>query len=134
MNSALANEEGLRRFPERLKALLEDRHISQRRLADELGVSKQTVTNWMQGHNEPSLRNLCGIARLLGIAPGELLKAADDPDSPHLDDTATSLLRELTLQPMGPAVRSLQAAAPDLLDLLNRAERYVSDLDRQRDR
>jgi len=128
------DDEVLSRFPERLKAILADRRVSQRHLAYELGVSKQTVTNWMQGHNEPSLRNLCGIAHLLGVAPGELLGAVDDPASDRVEEAAASLLRELTSQSAGEAVRSLQAAAPDLLDVLGRAERYVRDLDRRQDR
>jgi len=119
-------EEQQNGFPMRLKRLIDASAYSQRELADELGVSKQSVTNWTQGYNEPSLRHLRGIARLLDLPLGTLLEEAGDADRP---DTAlaASLLRELTSQPIAPAVRSLAGAAPDLFDLLNRAERYVRD-------
>lgn len=119
-------------FAERLKELIEERGFSHRGLAESLGVSKQSVTNWTQGYNEPSLRHLRGIARLLDIPLGVLLEETEDREG--VDGAlATSLLRELASQPVGPAVHSLAAAAPDLFDLLSRAERYVRDLDRRRD-
>jgi transcriptional regulator with XRE-family HTH domain len=82
------------------------------------------VTNWTKGRNEPSLRHLHGIARHLDLPLGELLEGKSD-------DSAASLLRELASEPVGPAMRSLREATPDLFDLLSRAERYVRDLDRQ---
>jgi transcriptional regulator with XRE-family HTH domain len=125
MGSAVPEEDGLDRFPERLKALLGEREISHRGLARKLGVSKQSVTNWTQGRNEPSLKHLRGIADQLNLPLGELLEGPSTGEP-----SAASLLQELTSDPVGPAVRSLQLATPDLFDLLTRAERYVRHLDR----
>lgn len=113
------------RFPERLKMLLSERGISHRGLAQRIGVSQNSVTNWTQGRNEPSLKHLRGIAQQLGISLGELLEGETSGDP-----AAASLIRDLTGAPVAPAVRSLQAAAPDLFDLLGRAERYVREVDR----
>lgn len=132
MASSDSHGEALNGFPERLKRLIAERNHSHRGLAEALGVSKQSVTNWTQGHNEPSLRHLRAIARLLDLPPGALLEEMDDP-RPVSGATATGLLRELTSQSVGPAMRSLAIAAPDLSDLLSRAERYVNEVDQQDD-
>ena len=112
------------RFPELLKAAMREREVSHRGLAAAIGASKQSVTNWTQGRNEPSLRHLRKIANFLGVPIVSLL---EDPDADGRAEEvpAIALLRELTSQPIGPAMQSLAASAPDLSDLLTRAERYV---------
>src|SRR5215218_9754312 len=112
-------------FAERLKLLIEERNYSHRRLAHALGVSKQSVTNWTQGHNEPSLRHLRALAQELDTPLCTLLEV-EGATEPMSSSLAASLLRELTGQPVGPAMKALAAATPDLLDVLGRAERYVA--------
>jgi transcriptional regulator with XRE-family HTH domain len=129
MTTHPSRPEGLNGFPKRLALLLKQRNYSHRGLADALGVSKQSVTNWTQGHNEPSLRHLREIARVLDLPLGELLEETEGGGSPQ-DAVASEILRDLTSQPVGQAIRSLAAATPDLFDLLSRAERYVADHDR----
>jgi transcriptional regulator with XRE-family HTH domain len=116
-------------FPMRLKAAMELRGYSHRRLANAIGASQNSVTNWTRGHNEPSLRHLRSISRELDVSLSELLE--EDRHRP-LEDRASSLVRELAAQPIGPAVQILNESAPDLLDLLGQAERYVKDLEGKR--
>jgi hypothetical protein len=72
------------------------------------------------------LRN---IARELGMPVAELL---EDRPQQLSEGQATSLIRELAAQPIGPAVQALSDSAPDLLGLLSRAEGYVKDLESER--
>ena len=129
MASPSSEEDASKGFPERLKRLIAERNHSHRGLAKALGVSQQSVTNWTQGHNEPSLRHLREIARVLDLPLGALLEEARDPNLAGA--TALDLLRELTAQPVGPTVRSLVTAAPDLSDLFGRAEQCLKAVDRQ---
>jgi len=115
------------RFAERLNAAIEARGISHRALAREIGASKQSVTNWTQGRNEPSLHYLRHIARALDTSMMSLLRENDRLESEG--SRAASLMEELTSDPIGPAIRAFGSSAPDLLDLLSRAERYVKDLE-----
>lgn len=118
-------------FPGRLKAAMRVRGFSHRGLAKAIGASQQSVTNWTQGHNEPSLRHLRSIARELGIPLGELLEGGSErPEETH----ANALLRELSDHPIRPAVEALSDSAPDLLDLLSRAESYVKHLEGPREK
>jgi len=100
-------------------------------------VSKQSVTNWTQGHSEPSLRSLRAIAQLLDVPLASLLeesggRPSGDPPGGTTESDAVDLLRELTADPAGPAVRTLAAVGPDLSDLLKRAEAFVGAFDRDR--
>lgn len=47
-------------------------HFSPEKLAEELGVSGQTVRNWESGTTEPNLEMMKAIAKALGTAPGFL--------------------------------------------------------------
>jgi transcriptional regulator with XRE-family HTH domain len=123
-----------------LKRLIAERNLSHRRFAQALGVSKQSVTNWTQGRSEPNLRYLRTIARILEVPLASLLEEPGErgSESPSAasdgatESDAVGLLRELTADPAGPAVRTLAAAAPDLWDLLRRAEVCVGEFDRNR--
>lgn len=56
----------------RLKEILEKKHLSQRWLAERCQISVQSVNNWCQQKNEPSLRTLAMIARVLKVKIAKL--------------------------------------------------------------
>jgi len=117
-------------FPERLRAAMKDRGYSHRGLAKAIGASKQSVTNWTQGRNDPSLRHLRNISQALDIPLVSLLEGRD---SRQIEEgEATSLVREFAMQDIGPAIQALGDAAPDLLGLLSRAESYVKGQEQTR--
>lgn len=116
-------------FAKRLRALMGERELSHRQLASAVGASKQSVTNWTQGHNDPSLRHLRKLAHVLEVPLASLLAEEDEEPLEEEESPAAELLREFASQPIAPAVQALGTSAPDLLDLLSRAERYVRDLD-----
>ena len=43
-------------------------------VAAELGVSRQAVSKWESGASAPNTTNLIALAKLLGVAPQELLR------------------------------------------------------------
>ena len=45
-----------------------------------IGVSRQAVSKWESGRSDPSTTNLIALARLFGIEPEELLRAAEAKD------------------------------------------------------
>jgi len=57
----------------RLKEILEKKHLSQRWLAERCGISVQSVNNWCQQKNEPSLRTLAMIAKVLKVKIADLI-------------------------------------------------------------
>jgi transcriptional regulator with XRE-family HTH domain len=48
--------------------------MTQAFVAEALGVSRQTVSNWENGRADPGASNLIVLAKLYGISAGELLK------------------------------------------------------------
>ncbi|QSX09491.1 helix-turn-helix transcriptional regulator [Alkalibacter rhizosphaerae] len=48
--------------------------MTQEFVAETLGVSRQAVSKWESGVSDPSTSNLIALAKLLGVAPEDLLK------------------------------------------------------------
>ena len=59
---------------ERIRALREECGLSQEALADEIGVTRQTVGKWESGDALPDVNNAVGLARRFGISVDELLE------------------------------------------------------------
>ena len=51
--------------------------MTQEFVADQLGVSRQTVSKWETGVSDPSTSHLLRLAKLFGVSPAELLKEID---------------------------------------------------------
>ena len=57
----------------KIRELREKRGMSQKELADALGLDQSAVAQWETGRTEPTIFNLRRLADLLGISPGDLL-------------------------------------------------------------
>lgn len=60
-------------FAEKLRTVRKQAGMSQERLAEKLGVSRQAVTKWETGAGSPELDNIMAISSLFGISLDELL-------------------------------------------------------------
>ena len=60
-------------FAQNVKRLLGERNIPQTRLAEYLGVSRQTVNFWIREKCEPSLDHLIRVADFFQVTTDELL-------------------------------------------------------------
>ncbi len=72
----LASEElaGLLKKARRLKEQEMGQKITQKMIADTIGVERVTVTMWEQGKRQPSFVHVVGYCQVLGITPNELLE------------------------------------------------------------
>lgn len=52
----------------RIRQLIKDKNLKQIDLVDALGVSKKTVTQWLQGSSIPSAQHLIELAKILGVS------------------------------------------------------------------
>ncbi len=57
----------------RIRRYREYRGLSQKRLAELIGVSNSRVSNWEMGLNRPDADILADICRVLRVSPSELL-------------------------------------------------------------
>lgn len=127
-------------FGERLTAAIDDAGIKQTKLADELGVSPNTICNWKRDVCLPRHQHLEPLSSALGISitklAGNALEAEEqttdkaDPSSQSaqvVDRLAQlNLLDALeALRQSRPQIRQLADAIPDLMDLLAEAQRQA---------
>ena len=57
----------------RIRKYREDRGLSQKELADKIGVSNSRISNWEKGINRPDADILAALCRALNVSPSELL-------------------------------------------------------------
>lgn len=57
----------------RIRKYREECKLSQKDLAQKLGVSNSRVSNWEQGINRPDADILADLCRILNVSPSELL-------------------------------------------------------------
>jgi transcriptional regulator with XRE-family HTH domain len=67
---------GRRVFGERIRALRQDRGLSQERLAEMAGVHRTYLSSLERGERNVSLDNIYAIAEALGVSPAELFESA----------------------------------------------------------
>ncbi|QPK62534.1 helix-turn-helix transcriptional regulator [Methylomonas sp. LL1] len=60
-------------FGRRLTKIRKERGFSQEQLSRNCGIAQSYLSNVEQGKRNISLRNICLLARVLAIAPSELL-------------------------------------------------------------
>ncbi len=63
----------------RLWVLRKKAPLTQQELADALGVNYRIVGKWETGEARPRPANLRRLAEVLGVTPGEVLAALDQP-------------------------------------------------------
>ncbi len=73
MDSERSNK-SLINFSENLKQLRIEKGLSQKQLAEKLGVAVSTYANWEQGRREPSIYDIFNILSVLEIEANELFE------------------------------------------------------------
>lgn len=64
-------------FKEKLQLLRTNRKLSQEELADNLGISRQSITKWENGQSFPDIRNLIQLSELFKVSIDRLVKEND---------------------------------------------------------
>ena len=82
---------------ERLTTARESKNMSQKALADILGVDPVSVNRWEHGNSRPDWENLRKISKALGVSIDYLL-SNDDMEIFDADDTDTLLKAAKILQ------------------------------------
>lgn len=60
----------------RIKAVLAETGVSNRELADKIGVAPETVSRWCTNDTQPSIETLFEVAKVLDVDARELLVKA----------------------------------------------------------
>lgn len=70
-------------LPKRLAELREEKKLTQAQLAEQMNVSRQTVSRWEFGEVAPSVENLKKLSELYGVSVDDLLSDGPTPPEPQ---------------------------------------------------
>ena len=70
-------EQGI--FPSRLRKLMDEKGVTQRRLAEVIGMRPQTVSLYVTGQSVPDINCLCKIAEFFKVSADYLIGLTDSP-------------------------------------------------------
>lgn len=88
---------------ERIKKLRKSKEITQRELAEALGLSEQAVSKWENNASNPSGANLMRIARLFGVSVAYFYQPEETQSKPLTRGGGMASLRELYKIGRGPS-------------------------------
>ncbi|MEW4353797.1 helix-turn-helix transcriptional regulator [Streptococcus pneumoniae] len=60
-------------FTDKLKTLRKKNKLTQKELAEQIGIKQNSYSDWETGKNEPSLDNIIKLAKIFNITTDELL-------------------------------------------------------------
>ena len=66
------------KFLENLVSARKKRSLTQKELADALGISDKTYSKWETGENEPDVETLCRLAAYYGVSPAVFFRSDGD--------------------------------------------------------
>lgn len=90
----------------RIRQYREAQKLTQKQLAEQLGVSNTRISNWEQGLNRPDADILATLCRVLNVSPSELLDVHLSGD--ELNERERRVLKAYRTKPeLQPAVHLL---------------------------
>jgi len=75
---------------EKLKRARQDQKLTQENLAEQLGVSRQTISNWENNRSYPDIVSILKLSDIYSISLDELLKG-DDKVVRHLEESTNTV-------------------------------------------
>lgn len=60
-------------FSEKLKELRKRNNLTQKELAEQIGIKQNSYSDWETGKNEPNLENIVKLSKILDTSTDELL-------------------------------------------------------------
>lgn len=78
---------------ERIFDAMKDRNITQKQLADELGIGQSTVANWKKRDCPPPINYISKIAKMLNVSIEYLVTGSDNPQKLVLTDDEWFIIR-----------------------------------------
>ena len=83
-------------FHDRLKMLIEERHMTQKQVAQELKIAPSTLGGYVQGTSEPDFETLRRIAGFFQVSSDYLLGLPESPARSPLENDVLRIFRSLS--------------------------------------
>ena len=88
---------------ERIKKLRKSKGVTQRELAERLGISEQAVSKWEKNLSNPSTKNLLQIAKIFGVSITYFYQSEESQSKKIVRGSGMASLRELYKIGRGPS-------------------------------
>lgn len=84
-------------FTDRLKTLRKEKKLTQKELAEQIGIKQNSYSDWETGKNEPSLENIIKLTKILDTTADELLGIDKSVSSNWIHGIKTAITKILDI-------------------------------------
>lgn len=84
-------------FTDRLKTLRKEKKLTQKELAEQIGIKQNSYSDWETGKNEPSLENIIKLTKILDTTADELLGIDKSVSSKWIHGIKTTITKILDI-------------------------------------
>ena len=84
------------KFNEKLRLLIEEKDITQKKLANDLNIAPSTMGGYVQGISEPDFDTLKRLAEYFSVSTDYLLNVPETKSQNHLEDELLRVFRGMT--------------------------------------
>ena len=88
-------------FSERLRALIEERDLTQKQVASDLNIAPSTLGGYVQGSSEPDFETFSRLAKYLDVSADYLLGLRTGSTANFLEEDLLRLFHSMTAQQQG---------------------------------
>lgn len=85
-------------FSEKLRCLIEERNLTQKKVANELNIAPSTMGGYVQGSSEPDFETLKRLAKYFDVSSDYLLNIPSGNCSSALEDELLRVFRSMTAE------------------------------------
>lgn len=85
-------------FSNKLRNLIEERNLTQKRVANDLNIAPSTIGGYVQGSSEPDFETLKRLAEYFNVSADYLLSIKSNKCSSRNEDEILRVFRSLTTQ------------------------------------
>lgn len=83
-------------FSDKLRLLIEERNLTQKRVANDLNIAPSTMGGYVQGSSEPDFETLKRLAQYFDVTTDYLLNIHSDKSESFLEDELLRVFRSMT--------------------------------------
>lgn len=85
-------------FSDKLRCLIEERNLTQKRVANDLNIAPSTMGGYVQGSSEPDFDTLKRLAKYFNVSTDYLLNIQSDNCNNFIEDELLRVFRSMTLE------------------------------------
>ena len=86
------------KFSDKLRALIEERELTQKQVAKDLNIAPSTMGGYVQGISEPDFETLKRLAIYFDVTTDYLLNIHSDKSNCFMEDELLRVFRSMTLE------------------------------------